>query len=291
MEMRELRSFVLLAEQLHFGRASRLLNLSQPALTKQIRRMEDELGAPLFERGRHGTMLSSLGKQFLKEARSVVASFDRLLDSAHASALGESGKLSLGFGFHTLELVPRVIVSLRETSPGIQVGLRDMSTAEQTEALRKGEIDLGFVRLPAPSEFKLLPVIKDRLTLVSSSSFPLPSNATLASCRDLPFVSISEARSPGFYGHVLRLCGKHGFHPRVIQQVPEFTTSLALVQAGLGVTVIPQSAGTSRFPGLRQHPLRDKDAAWTVAAAWRKGDTNPALAKFLTILKAEVKEA
>jgi DNA-binding transcriptional LysR family regulator len=291
MEMRELRSFVLLAEQLHFGRASRLLNLSQPALTKQIRRMEDELGAPLFERGRHGTMLSSLGKQFLKEARGVVASFDRLLDSAHASALGESGKLSLGFGFHTLELVPRVIVSLRETAPGIQVGLRDMSTAEQTEALRKGEIDLGFVRLPAPSEFKLLPVIKDRLTLVSSSAFPLPANATLASCSDLPFVSISEVRSPGFYGHVLRLCGKHGFHPRVIQQVPEFTTALALVQAGLGVTVIPQSAGTSRFPGLRQHPLRDKDAAWTVAAAWRKGDTNPALAKFLTILKTELQKA
>src|SRR5690349_6488468 len=117
MEMRELRSFVLLAEQLHFGRASRLLNLSQPALTKQIRRMEDELGAPLFERGRHGTMLSSLGKQFLKEARGVLASFDRLLDSAHAGALGEVGKLSLGFGFHTLELVPRVIVKLRETSP------------------------------------------------------------------------------------------------------------------------------------------------------------------------------
>ncbi|MCW1887157.1 LysR substrate-binding domain-containing protein [Luteolibacter flavescens] len=287
--MRELKSFVLLAEQLHFGRASRLLNLSQPALTKQIRRMEDELGAPLFERGRHGTMLSSLGKQFLKEARGVVSGFDRLLDGAHTSARGESGNLSLGFGFHTLELVPRVIVKLRETSPGIQITLRDMSTAEQTDALRKGELDLGFVRLPGADDFKLLPVIKDRLTLVSSAAYPLPANATLGSCRDLPFVSISEARSPGFFGHFLQLCGKHSFHPRVVQQVPEFTTALALVQAGLGVTVIPQSAGTSRFPGLRQHPLRDRDAAWTVAAAWRKGDSNPALAKFLAILKVEAK--
>ncbi|MCW1925610.1 LysR family transcriptional regulator [Luteolibacter arcticus] len=291
MEMRELKSFVLLAEQLHFGRAARLLNLSQPALTKQIRRMEDELGAPLFERGRHGTTLSSLGKQFLKDSRDVVASFDRLLGSARAAALGESGKLALGFGMHTMELVPRVIVKLRKNAPGIQIGLRDMSTEEQVAGLRNGSLDLGIIRLPAPSEFKLLPVIKDRLTLVSSAAFPLPANATIASCRDLPFVSISKERSPGFFGHVLRLCGKHGFHPRIVQQVPEFSTALALVEAGLGVTVIPQSGGTSRFPDLRQHPLRDKEAAWSVAAAWRKGDTNPALAKFLAVLKAEVEEA
>lgn len=289
MEMRELKSFVLLAEQLHFGRAARLLHLSQPALTKQIRRMEEELGCPLFERGRHGTALSSFGKQFLKDARGTVAGFDRLLERARASALGETGKLDLGFGFHTLELVPRMIVKLRETAPGIEVGLRDMSTAEQVEALRGGELDLGFVRLPASAEFKILPVIKDRLTLVSSVALPLAPNATLADCRNTPFVSISEERSPGFYDHVLRLCGKHGFHPRIVQQVPEFTTALALVQAGLGVAIIPESAGTSRFPGMRQHPLRDKDAGWSVGAAWRKGDTNPALAKFLALLKAELK--
>src|SRR5687767_13284133 len=120
MEMRELKSFVLLAEQLHFGRAARLLHLSQPALTKQIRRMEEELGSPLFERGRHGTALSAFGKQFLKEARNTVGDFDRLLDRAKIAAAGESGHLGIGFGFHTLELVPRLIVRLREIAPGIE---------------------------------------------------------------------------------------------------------------------------------------------------------------------------
>lgn len=289
MEMRELKSFVLLAEQLHFGRAAKLLNLSQPALTKQIHRMEEELGAELFERGRHGTSLSSFGKEFLREARTSVAVFDRLMERAKSAASGESGKLEIGFGFHTLEMVPRLIVQLRKIAPGIEVGLRDMSTAEQVEALGSGELDLGFVRLPTTADLKTMPVIRDRLVLVSSAASPLPPGGTLADCKNRPFVSISEGRSPGFYNHMLTLCAKHGFHPRVVQQVPEFTTALALVQAGLGMAIIPASVGTSRFTGMQVHPLRDKEAGWSVAAAWRKSDTNPALMKFLKLVKEEVK--
>lgn len=289
MEMRELKSFVLLAEQLHFGRAAALLHLSQPALTKQIRRMEDELGSPLFERGRHGTTLSGFGKQFLKDARTAVTGFDRLMERARSNALGESGRLNIGFGFHTLELVPRLIVKLREIAPGIEVGLRDMSTAEQVAALRSGDLDLGFIRLPSKENFKILPVLKDRLVLVSSAALPLPPNAGLGQCENMPFVSISEERAPGFYSHMLRLCAKHGFHPRVVQQVPEFTTTLALVQAGLGVAIVPESVGTSRFPGMRMHPTRNKDAGWAVGAACRKGDSNPALARFLGLLREEIK--
>jgi len=164
-----------------------------------------------------------------------------------------------------------------------------MSTAEQVEALREEKLDLGFLRLPAPEEFRIVPVIKDRLALVSSPALPLPASVSLADCRDKAFVSISEERAPGFFSHMLRLCAKHGFHPRVVQQVPEFTTALALVQAGLGLAIIPESVGISRFPGMKVHALRDKDAAWSVGAGWRKGDTNPALAKFLQILKEEMK--
>jgi DNA-binding transcriptional LysR family regulator len=289
MEMRELKSFVLLAEQLHFGRAARLLNLSQPALTKQIHRMEEELGAELFERGRHGTALSSFGKEFLRGAKEAVAGFDRMLDRAKSAASGDTGKLEIGFGFHTLDLVPRLIVNLRGIAPGIEVALRDMSTAEQVIALRAGTLDLGFVRMPAPADFGSMPVIKDRLALVSSNAYPLRAGGSLADCKDRPFVSISETRSPGFHSHMRRLCAKYGFHPRVVQQVPEFTTALALVEAGLGMAFIPESVGNTRFPGIKVHAIRDKDAAWSVGAAWRKGDTNPALARFLKLLKDEVK--
>ncbi|WP_050029557.1 LysR family transcriptional regulator [Verrucomicrobium sp. BvORR034] len=285
MDIRELRSFVTLAEQLHYGRAARLLNLSQPALTKQILRLEEALGSPLFERDRHGTRLSAIGHRFLQGARPILAGFDRLLAQGRKAALGETGSLHVAFGFHTFELVPHLIVQLREQWPEVEVSLRDLSSAEQIEGLNNGQIDLGFVRLPAPVQLQTLPVIKDRLALVSSANSPLRENATIADCRNEPFVAISEKRAPGFHHHMLLLCAKHGFHPRIVQEVGEITTALALVRAGLGLAVVPQSTATSEFAGIRFHPLRDKEAVWTVGAAWRKGDTNPVLKRFLQLLR------
>lgn len=286
--MREIRSFVMLAEQLHFGRASALLHLSQPALTKQIRRIEDDLGGSLFIRGRHGTQLTALGQQFLKGARSVVRDFDELVDRTSRVARGETGRLRIGFGFHTFELVPRIVVRLRKSIPSSEITLRDMSTNEQIEALRNEKIDLGFIRLRAAGEFETRPVIEDRVMLVSGLSAEFPVGMSLGDFRDQPFILISRERAPTFHGHVLSLCAKYGFHPRIVQEVPEVTTALALVKAGLGVAMIPQSFGSSRFAGVRFHIFKDEEARWTVAAAWRKEDPNPLLHKFLALLKPEM---
>jgi DNA-binding transcriptional LysR family regulator len=119
----------------------------------------------------------------------------------------------------------------------------------------------------------------------------LPASAKLADCRDLPFVAMSEKRAPGFYHHMLKLCGKHGFHPRIVQQVPELTTAIALVRAGLGVAMIPESFWSRRFEGVRLHQLKDKEAGWLVSAAWHANDTNPALKRFLTMLKDDLKNS
>jgi len=289
MDIRELRSFVLLAGQLNFSRASRLLNLSQPALTKQIRRLEEDLGGRLFERGKQGTKLSVLGTQFLRDARATLESFDRLVARGKGLANGDLGQLNLGFGFHTFELVPRVIVKLREEAPGIDVGLRDMSTEEQVVALADGKLDLGIIRLPVPKGLKAMPVVRDRLALVSSSQSGLPADLKLSDCKDKTFVAISEKRSPGFRRHTLNLCAKYGFQPRIVQQVPEFMTVIALVRAGLGVAVIPESFWSARFEGLRLHRLKERDAVWSVSAAWRGDNTNPALKRFLTLLKEDLK--
>lgn len=288
MELREIRSFVTLAEQLHFGRAAHLLHLSQPALTKQIRRLEEEVGGALLARGRHGAQLTALGQQFLRGAQRAVRDLDELLDRTRRIAAGETGRLRIGFGFHTFELVPRLVVRLRESVPSIELTLRDMSTVEQVEALRSEAIDLGFVRLPVGAEFETLPVIEDRLMLVSSLSAELPVNLSLKDCRDKPFVLISHDRSPTFRQHAVTLCAKYGFHPRTVQEVPEVTTALALVQAGMGLTMIPQSFGSTQFAGVRFHILQDPEARWKVGAAWRRGDTNPLLHRFLTMLKPEV---
>ena len=164
MDIRELQSFIILAEQLHFGRTARLLHLSQPALSKQIRRLESDLGAHLLERGKHGARLTTFGQQFLEDSRSTVHSFTGLRERARRAALGETGRLRIGFGYHTFDLVPKLIVKFRATNPGIEISLRDRSTAEQIEDLTADRIDLGFARLPVPNQFSFLPVVRDRLT-------------------------------------------------------------------------------------------------------------------------------
>jgi len=288
MDVYTLRSFVVLAEHLHFSRAAKVLNLSQPALTKQIRNLESEVGSVLFERGHRGTRLSAVGEQWLPLVREVLERFEQVATFARATAKGGIGRLRIGFGYHTLQLVPDLVVKLRAAAPGVQITLRDMSTAEQSAALDAGELDIGFMRMPLRDTrgYETLPVIEDRLALVSSPQFGrTTSSIALEDCRDVPFVSISKDRSPGFYHHMLKLCAAHGFHPRIVQEVSEFTTALGLVRAGMGVTMIPESSWSTRFTDVRLHHIADKRSIWRVAAVWRRGDTNPALLDFIDMLQ------
>jgi DNA-binding transcriptional LysR family regulator len=139
MELEHLRSFLALAGQLHFGRTARLLNVSQPALTKRIRQLESEIGGQLFRRGRSGTYLTDVGRLLFDEAGELVRFADQLLNDMRRAARGEIGRLGIGFGFHTFELVPRVVAQLRRRAPDVQVKLRDMSTREQLAALSSGD--------------------------------------------------------------------------------------------------------------------------------------------------------
>jgi DNA-binding transcriptional LysR family regulator len=302
MDIHELRSFVVLAEHLHFGRAARVLHLSQPALTKQIRKMEEELGVELFERGRHGTRLTTFGETWLAQARRVIASFDLLLESGRKMAQGRAGRLRIGFGFTTLDVVPRVVVRLREAIPSVEIMLQDMSSAEQAEALREGEIDVAFMRMPLPAggEFQAMPVIKDRLALVTprleagtgmSTGSGAVRRLRLAECSKSPFVAISKSRSPGFYNHMLSLCAAQGFHPRIVQEVLETTTALALVRAGMGYSILPESLSAHSAAGVQIHRIQDMKSVWTVSAVWRKGDGNPMIAVFLKMLRKVIAEA
>lgn len=288
MDIREVRSFLALADQTHFGRTARLLNLSQPALTKQIRRLEEDLGGPLLIRGRHGARLTALGRLFQERSRDVVSDWDDLVIQTRRIARGEAGRLRLGFGMHTFELVPRTIVHFRRSLPNVDITLRDMSTVEQIEGLHGGRLDLGFIRLTPVKKLSILPFTQDRMMLVTSQAAGYPVSADLSAVRKEPFVVISRQRSPTFHRHIVELCAKYGFRPRIVQEVPEVTTVLALVKAGLGVSMIPESFGINRFQGIRAHHLADKAAAWTVAAAWRKDDPNPLIQRFLAFLKTEV---
>jgi DNA-binding transcriptional LysR family regulator len=292
MEIRLLRSFQVLAEQRHFGRAAGALHLSQPALTKQVRQLEDEVGAPLFVRGRHGARLTQVGRLFAEEVAPLLQHADRVLDRARRAGRGELGELRLGFGVVTRHLVPRLVSRFRRAHPQVQVTLRDMSTPSQVDALERGTLDVGFVRLPLERRLAHLPVVEDRLVL----AVPEARRAELArrpprDLRDEAFVELSAERSPSFHAHVLRVCAAYGFRPRVVQVASEFFTVLALVSAGMGVAVVPAATIGTRGEGVAYLPLDVPEARWRVGAAWVPSTRSPVRDAFLDLLRESLARA
>jgi DNA-binding transcriptional LysR family regulator len=291
MEIRLLKSFQALADQGHFGRASRALHLSQPALTKQMHQLEDEIGGPLFVRGRHGAQLTSAGLLFRGEVDRLLLQADRVLDRAQHAARGEVGELRLGFGVTTRLLVPRLVSRFRKARPQVQVTLEDMSSPLQLEALEEGKLDVGFVRLPVDRPLKVVPVVEDRLVL----AVPESRRADLLrrmpqGLRDEPFVELttSPPGSPSFQAHVHRVCARLGFRPRVVQQAGDFVTMLSLVAAGLGLAVVPRAATATRFEGVGHLPLEVEEARWRVGAAWVADARNPVRDAFVALLREEL---
>ncbi|HWL85307.1 MAG TPA: LysR family transcriptional regulator [Polyangiaceae bacterium] len=292
MKFERLRSFVVLAERLHFGVAAQSLNLSQPALSNQIRQLEEDLGAPLFDRGRHGAQLTEVGRIFLDEARDLLRHADRVTEIGRRTARGETGRLAVGFGFSTITVVPRVIVKFRKRRPDVWIDLREMSTLQQLDALRAGRLHVGFVRMPAGREFRQLRVLEDRLVLVVPKAERRDKRKIeLSLFRDSPFIMPRRSLSVSLHDQILGLCAKYGFHPRVVQEAHEDRTIPALVAAGLGVAIISvsQLVHTS-LEGITVHALDDEMARWQVGAAWRKSQGSPLTAEFLEILKDELSQ-
>ena len=291
MELRLLRSFQVLAQQGHFGRAARSLHVSQPALTKQVRQLEDEIGGPLFVRGRHGAQLTSAGILFRGEVDRLLLQADRVLDRAQRAARGEVGELRLGFGVTTRLFVPRLVSRFRKTHPEVHVTLEDMSSPLQLDAVEDGRLHVGFVRLPVDRPFRVVPVVEDRLVL----AVPESRRADLLrrmpqGLRDEPFVELttSPPGSASFQAHVHRVCARYGFRPRVVQQAGDFVTMLALVAAGLGLAVIPKAATATRVEGVVHLPLDVEEARWRVGAAWVPDVRNPTRDAFVALLREEL---
>lgn len=288
MELRELRSFVMLADLLHFGRAADALNLSQPALSKQIMKLEEEVGAPLFHRSTGGTTLSAAGNVLAADARALLARAGEVRMRAQQAGRGEIGTLNVGFGIYTYELVPRVIARFRGKHPQIFVSLRDMSSAGQIELLRSRQLDIGFMRLPAPPEFASRMVGHDRLVFALPKAVAAEwTSGTPAALAHLPFVLLSRQRSEPLFDQVLKVCAAYHFTPKIAQEANEFLTVLALVASGAGVGVVPRSA-MLEVAGVVYREIKQPSAEWSVGALWRRDEHDPVIRNFMDCLKAEL---
>lgn len=283
IECRELRSFLVLAEQLHFGRAAARLHISQPALSKQIKLLEQKVGGPLLARNPRDTKLTAAGSLLYEEGKRMIRDLDALADTVRLAIRGEVGRLRIGTGISTVHsVVPPALRHFREAYPDVRVQVGDMSTPEQIAGLVSGEIDLGFVRLPVVRpQIAVRKILQDDLTIVASSR--LEKKLTLDLLAGQPFVMLSREISVTYYDHCMRLCSNAHFSPRVVQEARDMFTLLNLVRAGIGVALVPRSAFQMRVADIHYSPIRMPEAAWDIGLAWNRQRESPMINNFVQI--------
>jgi DNA-binding transcriptional LysR family regulator len=266
-----LRSFVVLAEELHFGRAALRLHVSQPALTKQIKRLEAEIGGRLFERTTGRVLLTPAGDA-LREGSSVLVTDAAAFESfARQVVRGNLERLRIGSGITAIgDLLPRAIIAFRKNYPHVPLEIQDLGSQNQVEAVLEGSLDLGFVRMPVSNVHLESMIVLHEQMLIAVPSDRFPSQVSLRSLRDEPFVLIARSTSETFQRHALNLCLAAGFTAIVVQEAKELFTVLNLVRAGLGVSLVPGTVQKMRVPGVRFYPVKSSSARWSIGMVWRK---------------------
>ena len=288
MELRHLRYFVATGEEQHYGRAARRLRVAQPALSRQIQSLEEELGFKLFERLPRGVKLSTAGRLFLEDARRILHDVSEAAVRADRVARGRSGTLRVGFtenaSWHGV--VPDSFRRFRELRPDAELQLQPSASWEQLEAVRSGRLDAGFVfNMPKTDpELELLAVAVPHIELAMLKRHPLTKLKTLR-LRDLtkvPFVWFPRRESPALYDHLMRECFRGGLEsPRIVQEGLNEATILSLVATGLGVG---WTLGTARWrcpKSIVIMPVADLNLPLPLALAWKRDNDSPLLATFV----------
>ena len=292
-ELRQLHYFVVLAEELHFGRAAQRLGIAQPSLTQQVRALERQLDAPLLTR-RPRVALTESGRVFLTGARQTLMEASATASAARLAAEGRTGSLSIALAPATL-LVPslsKVIRVFREQRPGVTVRLRALGVHEQVEALRAGRVDVGFIYEPPPGlasdGLTCETLVREQIVAVLPSAHPATrlDPLPLEALSGEPFILIPRAEHPWLYDTVLGAFHRAGFMPNVVQEAPEMQTRIGLVEAGLGVTLAPASAERFMHDGVACRRLADPTAQTSIALCWRKGEQTVLAAAFVAMARA-----
>jgi DNA-binding transcriptional LysR family regulator len=247
MELRQIRSFLSIAETLHFGRTAELIHISQPALSLQIRALEEEVGARLFERNRRKTTLTAAGFAFRDHAAAALSQLDQAAHRARLAAIGKLGLLRIGFiSTAGSEIVPDVVRQFRELNPEVEFSLRNILTAEQVQMLEAGSLDIGFLRLPIGGHpaLDVVTVHREPFVLVVPSSHKLAQRkrVRLRELAGQDFVMYERTYAPGFHDLIFGILRDAGIVPNVSQTAGEIPTLISLVASHMGITILPASA-------------------------------------------------
>jgi DNA-binding transcriptional LysR family regulator len=285
MELRHLRYFIAVAEVLHFSRAAERLSIAQPPLSQQIKNLEGEVGATLLRRTRRHVELTEAGRIFLDEARRAVAQAEQAVASARRAARGEIGRIVLGFvGSATYTVLPRVLRSFRNRYPAVEVALRELTTAQQIDALSAGEIDLGIVRRP-PARLNLVSrvLVDEHFVAALSRRHPAARGRSVhvATLAEDPFILFPRPLATSLHDAVVSACQRAGFSPKVVQETTQIPVMISLVAAGLGVAIVPSCAQALKWNNVVYKPLEEPRPRTNIAIVWRKHSESAAVTAFV----------
>jgi DNA-binding transcriptional LysR family regulator len=295
IEIRHLRYFLAVAETLHFGKAAAKLGIAQPPLSQQIRNLERMLGYALFDRTTRGVRLTRVGHFFAERARNTLAKMRDDVEMTRRLGAGKEGVLDVGFsGSAMLTALPKAIESYRRMFPNVELQLRELVTAEQIPALLDGSLSLGFLRDGEPtSGLAIEPILRETFVVVLPAAHKLAKKNRAIRPIELkndPFVFFDRRMGSLAFDRAIACCEDAGFRPNIVQYAPQWTTTLRLIAAGLGVSLAPACVGRLTMPGVVYRKLRSE--RWTSVDIGMKVDQkNPAAEAFLQIVRPVVKQS
>ncbi|MCJ0761694.1 LysR substrate-binding domain-containing protein [Variovorax terrae] len=293
MELRHLRYFVAVAEELNFTRAAERLYIAQPPLSTQIRGLEEELGVQLLERDKRRVYLTQAGRHFLDRARAILASVQSAKDEVKSAASGEVGKLSIGFTASSMltRALPLAIRNYQEAFPSVELKMMEMPSLHQLDAIHQRSLDLGVLRKPnvgVPTGVTIEEWYSAPLVAAMPQQYVLTQGKGIyiRELKEVPLIVYPRDAGIGLYWKVLDLCAKSGFRPSIMQEARDASTIIGLVASGFGVAIVPHDTQCIQLEGVLYSRILDKDAVSSLYLGHRDADANPHLESFLRILRS-----
>lgn len=290
LDVRRMRYFLAVAEELSFSRAAERLHMAQPPLSYQIQQLERDLGVLLFERTRRGVRLTDAGHLLYDEARRILIQLEQTARMVERVGLGEVGRLSVGFvPSASNQVLPSLLPRFRQRFPAIEIFLQEMKPDDVVQRLLSGRIEIGFFYLPCEEEaLAFRPVSREAFVAALPASHPLATQEEieLRSLAEEPFILPMRYKMPGLYAQVLEVCRAAGFTPRAVQKdVWLIQTIIGLVAGGIGVALVPGSARSLPREGVVYRRVSGLTASVEMAAVWRRGDGSAVLGSFLRVVE------
>lgn len=293
MKIIQLKYFLGLAEELHFGKAASRLHVSQPPLSRQIQALEQELRISLFVRSNQRVSLTEAGAAFYKDIRDIFTSLERAIDNARGIATGEVGRLSIGMtGSVSYGIMPRLLREFSQQAPAVRLEIQHLVKAAQIQGLMDRRLSLGFTRSPVQlPDITSIPIHREPFLVAMHESHPLArhSEISLSELADDQFVVYRGSSWPSVADEIIELCIKAGFHPRIGQDTGEMQTAVSLVATGMGVTLVAESINRLLLPGIVYRPLapiEGRQLMTTLYAIYRSDDRSPVLEAFLRLAQS-----